>query len=75
MIDTYHVILQKIKDFSGEDDVDRLAAQFIKQEEENFALFNYVNELNNEVCIYLLCCINKILLYKFLIFTDLLTSN
>jgi hypothetical protein len=26
----------------------RVAALFIKQEEENFALFNYVNELNNE---------------------------
>ncbi|XP_047103466.1 coiled-coil domain-containing protein 63 [Schistocerca piceifrons] len=49
MIESYHSILQKIKEFSGEDDVDRLAAQFLKQEEENFALFNYVNELNNEL--------------------------
>ncbi|KAK9711613.1 hypothetical protein QE152_g25356 [Popillia japonica] len=28
------------------EDISKLAAQFIKQKEENFALFNYVNELN-----------------------------
>lgn len=32
-----------------EDDLNRLSAQYIKQEEENFALFNYVNELNHEI--------------------------
>lgn len=30
-------------------DVQRIASQFVKQEEENFALFNYVNELNHEI--------------------------
>lgn len=30
-------------------DVDKLIAYFIKQEEENFALFSYVNELNDEL--------------------------
>nr|CAD7410127.1 unnamed protein product [Timema poppensis] len=49
MIAMYQVILEKIKACSGEAEVDRLSAQFIKQEEENFALFNYVNELNNEL--------------------------
>lgn len=29
--------------------MEKLGAQFIRQEEENFALFNYVNELNQEV--------------------------
>ncbi|KAJ8946146.1 hypothetical protein NQ314_008968 [Rhamnusium bicolor] len=32
-----------------QDDVQRIASQFVKQEEENFALFNYVNELNHEI--------------------------
>lgn len=34
---------------SGEEDLDKLARYFTKQEEENFALFNYVNELSYEV--------------------------
>lgn len=29
--------------------MNKLASQFVKQEEENFALFNYVNELNHEI--------------------------
>lgn len=29
--------------------MEKLAGSFKKQEEENFALFNYVNELSNEV--------------------------
>lgn len=33
----------------NEQDVDKLEAMFVKQEEENFALFNYVNELNHEM--------------------------
>lgn len=49
LITAYNSILDQIKQFSGESDVDRLAARFLKQEEENFTLFNYVNELNNEV--------------------------
>lgn len=48
-IQKYQSILEQIRELSGEQDVDRLSAQFLKQEEENFALFNYVNELNNEV--------------------------
>lgn len=36
-------------DFTGEEDIDKLTAHFLKQEEENFALFNYVNELNDEL--------------------------
>ncbi|XP_011147954.1 coiled-coil domain-containing protein 63 [Harpegnathos saltator] len=41
--------LQTIKQFTGEQEIDKLTAHFIKQEEENFALFNYVNELNDEL--------------------------
>jgi hypothetical protein len=49
MIAKFEEILSQIKEFSGEEDIDRVAAQFVKQEEENFAIFNYVTELNNEV--------------------------
>lgn len=35
--------------YEGEDNIDKLTAHFLKQEEENFALFNYVNELNDEL--------------------------
>ncbi|OAD53636.1 Coiled-coil domain-containing protein 63 [Eufriesea mexicana] len=48
-ITSYKSILQLIKDFTGEQDVDKLIAHFVKQEEENFALFSYVNELNDEL--------------------------
>lgn len=33
----------------GQQDIDKLIAHFVKQEEENFALFCYVNELNDEL--------------------------
>lgn len=42
-------ILKQLKDFCNEEDADRLPVIFVKQEEENFAFFNYVNEINNEV--------------------------
>ncbi|XP_015183990.1 PREDICTED: coiled-coil domain-containing protein 63 [Polistes dominula] len=48
-IATYMHILETIKEFTGESNIDRIVAHFVKQEEENFALFNYVNELNDEM--------------------------
>ncbi|EDW25145.1 GL24529 [Drosophila persimilis] len=45
----YKEIIEKIKQLYGEEDPDRLVAQFKRQEDENFALFNYVNELSHEV--------------------------
>lgn len=50
---TTHLAVLKLKDKVTVQEVTfnlffRVAALFIKQEEENFALFNYVNELNNE---------------------------
>ncbi|KAL7288946.1 hypothetical protein TKK_0016909 [Trichogramma kaykai] len=48
-IDTYNHILKLVMKFTGEEEIDKLIAQFLKQEEENFALFNYVNELNDEL--------------------------
>ncbi|EDW96991.1 coiled-coil domain-containing protein 63 [Drosophila yakuba] len=45
----YKEIIEKIKLLYNEEDADRLVAQFKRQEDENFALFNYVNELSHEV--------------------------
>lgn len=38
-----------MQSISGENDVDQLSRYFTKQEDENFALFSYVNELSYEV--------------------------
>ncbi|KAJ8683019.1 hypothetical protein QAD02_018811 [Eretmocerus hayati] len=48
-IASYNEILALVKQFTGEEQLDKLTTQFLKQEEENFALFNYVNELNDEL--------------------------
>ncbi|XP_030747592.1 coiled-coil domain-containing protein 63 [Sitophilus oryzae] len=45
----YEETLTKIQTFCNEEDIERIASQFLKQEEENFALFNYVNELGHEL--------------------------
>ncbi|XP_055906108.1 coiled-coil domain-containing protein 63 [Eupeodes corollae] len=45
----YDGIIQEIKRLYQEEDNKCLAAQFKRQEEENFALFSYVNELSHEV--------------------------
>lgn len=39
----------KLNTIVGEENIDKLTAHFLKQEEENFALFSYVNELNDEL--------------------------
>ncbi|XP_072381122.1 coiled-coil domain-containing protein 63 [Diabrotica undecimpunctata] len=41
--------MKQIQKFCDEKDVHKMASQYLKQEEENFALFNYVNELNHEI--------------------------
>ena len=43
-----HLIIQ-LQTLSGEKDVDKIISKFIKEEEENYALFNYVNELSHEI--------------------------
>ncbi|KAJ2942983.1 hypothetical protein O0L34_g15174 [Tuta absoluta] len=45
----YVNILDAIKEFTGEDDVDKLIQEFNRREEENYALFNYINEVNTEL--------------------------
>lgn len=40
--------------YVGESNVDRIVDLFVRQEEENFALFTYINELNSEVRVYII---------------------
>ena len=49
LIARYEGILTQIKDITGEHDIDQLVVQFERQEAENFAVLNYVNEINDEV--------------------------
>ncbi|XP_048521634.1 coiled-coil domain-containing protein 63 [Dendroctonus ponderosae] len=48
-LEMYENTLKQIQEFCNEENVERIAALFLKQEEENFALFNYVNELTHEI--------------------------
>ncbi|ESO88792.1 hypothetical protein LOTGIDRAFT_218971 [Lottia gigantea] len=48
-VDTYEAAVQRIKEMTGEDNLDLLVNKFIEVEDKNFALFNYVNEQNNEI--------------------------
>ncbi|XP_078682326.1 coiled-coil domain-containing protein 63-like isoform X2 [Branchiostoma floridae x Branchiostoma belcheri] len=48
-VETYEAAFTRIKEVTGEEDIDTLVKKFIATEDKNFALFNYVNELNNEV--------------------------
>jgi predicted helicase len=45
----YEEAFARIQTATGITDIDELVATFIEAEDHNFSLFNYVNELNNEV--------------------------
>ncbi|CAF3345489.1 unnamed protein product [Rotaria socialis] len=48
-VEAYESKFKKIQDISREQDLDKLVDKFIEVEDKNFALFNYVNELNNQI--------------------------
>ena len=46
----YKEAFEKIKKVAPADsNLDKIVADFIKVEDQNFALFNYVTEMNNQV--------------------------
>ncbi|XP_037620962.1 coiled-coil domain-containing protein 114 isoform X4 [Sebastes umbrosus] len=47
-LDTLEEVFQRIQTVTGEDNLDMLVTRFIQVEDRNFALFNFVNEQNNE---------------------------
>lgn len=38
-----------MQEIANEENIEKLAAGYLKKEEENFALFNYISELTSEV--------------------------
>lgn len=48
-VETYEMAFERIRELTGEDDLDLLVNRFIEVEDRNFALFNFVNEQNNEI--------------------------
>ncbi|XP_078467712.1 outer dynein arm-docking complex subunit 1-like isoform X2 [Lampetra planeri] len=48
-VESYEAAFQQIHAITHEDDLDTLVGAFIEVEDRNFALFNYVNEQNNEI--------------------------
>lgn len=46
---SYEQAFEQIKEATGITDIDKLVTKFIEVEDKNFALFNYVNELNGEM--------------------------
>ncbi|KAF3856162.1 hypothetical protein F7725_016885 [Dissostichus mawsoni] len=47
-LDALDEVFQRIETVTGEDNLDMLVTRFIQVEDQNFALFNFVNEQNNE---------------------------
>jgi preprotein translocase subunit SecA len=48
-VQNFEEAFNKIKSATGISDIEELVRTFIKNEDHNFSLFNYVNEQNNEV--------------------------
>lgn len=48
-VQNFEEAFNKIKGATGITDIDELVKTFIKNEDHNFSLFNYVNEQNNEI--------------------------
>lgn len=48
-IHSYEESLQKIQDTLGIYDINEIVTRFLEAEEQNFSLFNYVNDINTEI--------------------------
>ncbi|EDQ92324.1 uncharacterized protein MONBRDRAFT_17015 [Monosiga brevicollis MX1] len=49
MVQTYEAAFKQLKEATGIEETNKLVERFIQMEDQNFSLFNYVNELNNEL--------------------------
>ena len=48
-IHSYEDALQRIQEGTGVYDINELVTRFLEAEEQNFSLFNYVNDINTEI--------------------------
>lgn len=49
---TYRAALSHLREMSGQESVDTLVSNYLQAENDNYTLFTYISDLNNEV-IYL----------------------
>ncbi|XP_076343796.1 coiled-coil domain-containing protein 63-like isoform X2 [Tachypleus tridentatus] len=47
-LEDYKEVFERIKLIANQDDINAVVQKFVEVEEENFAVFNYVNEVTNE---------------------------
>lgn len=48
-VESYEAAFARIKEITKEEDIHLIVNQFIEVEDQNFALFNFVNDQNNQV--------------------------
>lgn len=48
-VQMYTQAFEKIQQATGIEEIDQLVHTFISAEDQNYTLFNYVNEVNNEI--------------------------
>ena len=48
-VESYLAAYERIKEITGEEDMDLIVDTFIREQDRNFALFTLVNEQNNQV--------------------------
>lgn len=48
-VESYEYAIMRMKEMTGEDDIDLMVSKFIEREDRNFALFNYVNEQDGHI--------------------------
>jgi len=45
----YEKIFQQLRDETGNNDIDEMVKTFVKYEEDNYSLYNYINALSDEL--------------------------
>ena len=48
-VESYEAAMVRIKEITEEENIELIVNQFIEVEDQNFALFNFVNDQNNEI--------------------------
>eukprot|EP01035_Chromulina_nebulosa_P021348 gene21348-27658_t len=48
-VQNYEEMIRKIQENTGLYDIEEIIARFLEAEEQNFSLFNYVNDINSEI--------------------------
>ena len=49
LVQTCESSWERIQEIAGDHDLDSMLEKFVEVERENFALFNFINEMNNQI--------------------------